>query len=229
MSETNNLCVLATDFDGTVIKKDFFWYIIDKVLTEKDIEPWQDYQTGKITHFDGLNRIFQKIRISTEDLHRLIFEIPLEDCFIDTIKLCQKKNIHIYIISAGSDYYIKIILDALGIKDSVNIIANGGKYSPETGLVMTRPPKDSPFYSENYGVNKAGTVKYLKNKYKKVIFAGDGIPDFPAAEYADVVFARGSLLDLCKNNSVETYNLDSYCNVFNYLKNNCCCQNDDIL
>lgn len=213
--------VLATDFDGTIIKKDFFWHIIDKLMTETDVGPWDDYKAGKITHFEGLNRIFQKIRVPVEKLHKLIFEISIEECFKDTMEICGEKNIPVYVISAGADYYIKIILDHLGIKDSINIIANESEYSPETGLVMTKSPKDALFHSENYGVDKAGVIKYLKKKYKKVIFAGDGTPDFPAAEHADVVFARGALLELCKNNRVEAHNLDSYCSVLEYLKNNC--------
>ncbi len=218
MSDVNNSFVLATDFDGTITKKDFFWHIIDKALAPEDTIPWQEYHEGKITHFEGLNRIFQRIHIPSEDLKKIILEIPLEECFIDTIKFCRKKNIDVYIISAGSDYYIKMILESMGIGNSVHVIANSGTYSQESGLVMSKPPSDSPFYSENYGVAKAETIKYLKNKYKKVIFAGDGTPDFPAAEQADVVFARGALLNLCQNNKVEAYDLDSYCTVYEYLK-----------
>ena len=63
ISEKNKI-VLITDFDGTIIKKDFFWYIIEKLMTEEDALPWKDYQAGKITHFEALNRIFAKIHIS---------------------------------------------------------------------------------------------------------------------------------------------------------------------
>lgn len=216
----NNSIALATDFDGTIIKQDFFWHIIDKVLSEEDIEPWDDYKEGRITHFEGLNRIFKKIRIPAKTLHKLIFEISLEDCFLDTIKLCIKNNIKIYIISAGADYYIKLILEELGIKDSIEIIANKSAYSQEQGLIMTKMNESSEFYSANYGVNKVGVIKYLKKHYDKVIFAGDGTPDFEAAKYADIVFARGALLKLCKENNIKADRLDSYCNVFEYIKNN---------
>jgi len=220
MAEQENSCVLATDFDGTVIQRDFFWHIIDRILTEEDIEPWRDYEADRITHFDALNLIFQKIHVSTEELHKLIYEIPIEECFADTMRVCKEKSIPVYIISAGADYYIRLILDALGIKDSINIISNESKYNKEDGLVMNKLPETSVFYSENYGIDKAGVIKFLKSKYEKVIFAGDGVPDFPAAEHADVVFARGALLELCSKNNLETYSLDSYCNVLEYLKNN---------
>ncbi len=218
----NNSCVLATDFDGTISKKDFFWHIIDKVLTEKDIEPWDDYKEGRITHFEGLNRIFRKIRLEIKDLHQLIIDIPVEECFTETMKFCLDNNINVYIISAGADYYIKLILEKLNIKNNIKIIANQSVYSPKHGLVMEKYTQEQEFYSYNYGVNKAGVIKYLKSNYKKVVFAGDGTPDYAAAKHADVVFARGDLMRQCRENNLKVYKLDSYCNVLDYLKNNNC-------
>ncbi|HSA05787.1 MAG TPA: MtnX-like HAD-IB family phosphatase [Candidatus Gastranaerophilales bacterium] len=213
-------CVLVTDFDGTITKTDFFWEVVEKLLTKDDFQPWKDYQAGKITHFEGLNRIFQKIRLDIEELHDFIYEIPLEECFLNTINYCMEKNISVYIVSAGADYYINLILDQLGIKDSVNIIANESFYSSENGLQMIKLPEDSLFYSHNYGIDKELVISFLKTKYKKVIFAGDGTPDFNAARHADVVFARGVLLELCRKNNIDAYELDSYRNILEYLKNN---------
>ncbi len=210
--------VLVTDFDGTITKKDFFYYVIDKLLEEGDLLPWEEYQAGKITHFDALNGIFQKIRLPEKELHELILELPVEECFVETVKFCHENNINIYIVSAGSDYYIKLILDSLSIRDNLNIIANGGSYSLETGLIMSRINEVLPFYSHNYGIDKKNVVKLLKKQGKKVVFAGDGIPDFAAAKEADKVFARGTLLGLCRQNGLECIELDAYCRVLEYLK-----------
>lgn len=212
--------VLVTDFDGTITKIDFFYLVIEKLLEEKDLVPWKEFEAGKITHFEALNRIFQKIRLTKEKLHDLILEMPLEECFLSTVNYCLENNIDIYIVSAGADYYIKFILDSLGIKDNVKIIANYSEFTPETGLTMSRIKEDSPFYSYNYGIHKGNAVKYHKNQNKTVVFAGDGTPDFIAAKEADKVFARGALLKLCKENGVEAEELDSYCRVLDYLKNN---------
>lgn len=210
--------VLISDFDGTIIKKDFFWYIIEKLMTEEDVQPWKDYLAGKITHFEALNRIFAKIHINEEELHKIILEIPVEECFTELVEFCNDNNIDIYIVSAGADYYINVILDFLGIKNSVNLIANESIYSPKTGLHMTKLADDSVFYSENYGISKEAVMKFLKSKYELTVFAGDGTPDYNAALFADVVFARGTLLELCKEHNIDFTVLDSYCRVFDYLK-----------
>jgi len=210
--------VLVTDFDGTITKKDFFYHVIDELLEEKDLAPWNDYQTGKITHFEGLNRIFQKIHLEKEELHELILELPVEECFVNTVNYCKENNISIYIVSAGADYYIKFILDYLGVQDNIHIISNTSAYSQKTGLEMFKLEEDSPFYSYNYGVDKGNVVKYLKNQGKHVVFAGDGTPDLAAARHADVVFARGILMELCRKNGIKAQELDSYCSVLEYLK-----------
>ena len=210
--------VLVTDFDGTITKKDFFYHVIDELLEEGDLKPWEDYQSGKITHFEGLNRIFQKIHLKKEELHELILELPIEECFVNTVNYCKENNISIYIVSAGADYYIKFILNYLGVQDNIHIISNKSTYSQETGLEMFKLEEDSPFYSYNYGIDKGNVVKYFKNQNKHVVFAGDGTPDLAAARHADVVFARGVLMELCKKNGVKAQGLDSYCRVLEYLK-----------
>lgn len=209
---------LITDFDGTVIKKDFFWFIIDKLMTKEDIQPWDDYKAGNITHFDALNQIFKKIHINESDLRKIILELPVEECFTELVEYCGNNDIDIYIVSAGADYYINIILDYLGIRNSVNLIANESVYSKENGLQMTKLHENSVFYSENYGINKESVIRFMKSKYDFIVFAGDGTPDYKAAIQADKVFARGTLLELCGKYNINCAKLDSYCQIFEYLK-----------
>lgn len=219
MISKNGKIALVSDFDGTAIKRDFFWYIIEKLMSSEDAQPWEDYKSGKISHFTALNKIFEKIHLNDDDFHKLILELPVEDCFIETVDYCNSNNIDIYIVSAGADYYINLILDFLGVKNSVKLIANESTYSKNEGLQMIMPPEDSVFYSENYGVNKESVVKFLKTKYEHIVFAGDGTPDFDAAIHADVVFARGTLLELCEKYNTRCIEFDSYCRILDYLKN----------
>jgi 2-hydroxy-3-keto-5-methylthiopentenyl-1-phosphate phosphatase len=224
MSEDSQCsCVLVTDFDGTITKEDFFWLVVEKLLKKEDSQPWNDYLAGKITHFEAMNRIFRKIHLSEEDLRRFILDISFEDGFLETVSWCKSGNIPIYIASAGSDYYIKLLLEKAGIINDVNIIANTGVYDSKKGLLMLAPDRKEAYYSHDYGVDKEAVVKLLKNSYKTVVFAGDGIPDYYAARHADVVFARRTMLRLCKENGLACRELPSYCAVLEYLQVNCPC------
>ncbi|MDD3013540.1 MAG: MtnX-like HAD-IB family phosphatase [Candidatus Gastranaerophilales bacterium] len=211
--------VLISDFDGTISKKDFFWYVIDELLSQDDMQPWEDYLAKKITHIEALTRIFSKIRLSEKEFNDFILSLPIEDCFVKTAQYCHQNNIGFYIISAGADFYIKYILKHLKVDNIVTLISNKSFYKSESGLVINKPDKNSQFYSENYGVNKKLAVEFLKNKYDFSIFAGDGGPDFEAAKVADKVFARDRLLELCQTNNIKSSEFTTYCDILDYLKN----------
>ena len=211
--------VLISDFDGTISKKDFFWYVIDTLLSPEDMQPWEDYLAKKITHIEALKQIFCKIRLSEKEFYNFVLSLPIEDCFVETAKYCSQNNIGYYIISAGADFYIKCILKYLKIDNQVTLISNESYYRPESGLVIIKPDNSHKFYSENYGINKKMAVEFLKKKHDFSIFAGDGIRDFEAARVADKIFARDSLLQLCQSNNVPATEFRSYCEILEYLKN----------
>jgi len=210
--------VLISDFDGTISKKDFFWYTVDKLLTPEDIQPWDDYLANKITHIEALTRIFSKIRLNEKEFYDFILSLPIEESFVETAKYCSKNNIGYYIVSAGADFYIKVILKYLNVENLVTIISNDSYYAPESGLVIIKPDTTRKFYSENYGINKAAAVDSIRKSYDFSVFAGDGGPDFEAAKLADKVFARERLLELCKANNVNVTPFTGYNEILEYLK-----------
>jgi len=209
---------LVSDFDGTITKKDFFYYAIDNVLKKDDIKPWNSYLSGEITHVEALDRIFSKIRLETQEFHRFILNLSLESCFLETVYHCKENKIDLYIVSAGADYYINYILKHLNIENLVTVVCNKSKYSPDDGLRIIKSTKNDPFYSYNYGISKKQVMQSIRDRYDHIVFAGDGNPDFEAAKLADQVFARGVLLDLCRKNNVKAKEFRSYCEILEYLQ-----------
>lgn len=100
----------------------------------------------------------------------------------------------------------------------VRLVANHGVYSPETGLVMTPPPENSPFYDPNTGISKAAVVAYLQQRGYRVVYCGDGMPDVAAAAIADVVFARKMLLLQCRQLNIPAEELTDFNQVYRFLK-----------
>ncbi|EKE04777.1 MAG: YkrX [uncultured bacterium] len=219
MNLNNRQKVLISDFDGTISKVDFFYFVIGKFLTESDIQPWLDYQKGKIRHVEALTRIFKKIHLDKDEFHSSILELPIEEGFVDTAKYCHANNIDFYIVSAGADYYINVILEHLQVSNLVKVISNKSCYSKDRGLNILKPDKNNPFYSEEYGISKKLVAESLKSDDNFLIFAGDGRPDIEAARFANKVFARDLLLELCKQASIEAKEFKSYCEILDYLKN----------
>lgn len=208
-----------SDFDGTISKTDFFYYAIDNHLTPEDIKPWDEYKAGKISHVEGLRRIFSKIRMTEKDLYKFILELPLEEYFLSTLKYCKDNNIDFYVLSAGADYYIKIIFENLNVLDDLTIYSNPSIYENNGGIKILHFNPEHKFYSANYGISKKDVVKDLKEKYDYVYFAGDGVPDFEPAKLADTVFARADLLRLCQENNLKTQKFETYADILEFLKN----------
>ena len=208
----------VTDFDGTVTCNDFFHIVTDEYCDEKGLQPWYDYLAGKITHLQALTAIFRNVKGSAESLISLIHKIQIDDNFLPTVQECYAKNIPVYIVSAGCDYYIRELIGDVIDKYGIVLIANSCDYSETEGLKMIPLSKESPYFSEKIGVDKAAVVKELHGKGYEVIFAGDGRPDFAAAELSEVVFARDMLLEKCQKAGIKTEKFDDYLDILNYVK-----------
>ena len=78
--------------------------------------------------------------------------------------------------------------------------------------------EDHPYYSKNLGVSKKKIVEQFKKEGYFCIYAGDGKPDFEAAKKSDIIFARSTLLDLCKHERIETQPFNSYQDIYDYIE-----------
>lgn len=209
---------LVSDFDGTISDDDFFAYVVREYFDENALAPWREYLSGRKYHFDALWEMFAKLRISEAELLEFIKKIPVDENFISVAGFCREKNIPLYICSAGCDYYIKVLLGGIIKKFGITLVTNCGVYSPENGLVMTKPETSSPYYDEKLGISKAAVVGKLKNEGFKIIYAGDGAPDIEAAKLADVVFARKELLKKCREQGIPVQKFDSFADVLTFIR-----------
>lgn len=210
---------LISDFDGTISDDDFFTYITNAYFDDEALEPWRDYLAHKKTHFNALNEIFQKLRgVSEADLQKMMNTIKIDPDFKKTVQLCAKKNISIYICSAGCDYYINYLIGDIIKKYKITLITNHGVFSQKNGLTMYAPDKNSPYYDEQVGISKASIVTKLHNEGYKVIFAGDGPPDFEPAKIAEDVFAKKMLLERCREAGIKTHNFNDFKNIYAFIK-----------
>lgn len=207
-----------TDFDGTVSFEDFFWHVADKYFDKQALKPWQEYLNGTKTHFNALNQMFSGLREKPEIFDNFIQQIKFDPEFVPTMQLCKAKNIPVYMVSAGCDYYILRILDGILKEYNIRLITNHSSYTQNSGLSMIAPPKDSPYYDEKIGISKSSVVKNLQEQGYEVIYAGDGPPDLSPAKIADVVFAKKMLLELCQKNHIITQKFDDYKDIYQYIE-----------
>lgn len=169
--------MLVSDFDGTITRYDFY-DLVCREFPEIAKDYWQQYESGKLTHFEALRRIFAGIRAPEDRLLDIIRQMEIAPRFKQSVEALEHRQWEISVASAGCDWYIRRLLADQGV--NVTVHANPGTYDPDQGLVMQLPPP-SLFFSEELGVNKVAVVREALAKAAVVAFAGDGRPDLAPA------------------------------------------------
>lgn len=205
----------VSDFDGTLSAKDFYHIIIDKYLGSAGREFYVEWKKTKKINVEFLNKIFGSVNLTEQELLDEILKIPFDDHAKDFINNVRKNSGDFYIVSAGTSYYIKILLEHLDLKD-VQVISMEGVYS--NGGIKIMPDSNSLYYSEVFGLNKRKVVESIKKKYEYIIFAGDSEPDFEAAKAADMVYARGELVELLTREKLNFKAFSDFKQIENDLK-----------
>ena len=189
--------VLVTDFDGTMTAVDFFDVILDVVPTDTMPDYWGECVAGRLTHVEALHGIFQHAPRDPAVIEALLPKTKLDPRTAEAVGQLREHGWDVIVVSAGSQWYIDRILAP--IANQVRIIANPGDFSPATGLSMTWPPRDVPWYSAHFGVDKAAIIRTLQARgVQHIAFAGDGRPDLAAARLVDAehLFAKSWLAEM---------------------------------
>ncbi|MBF0619335.1 MAG: haloacid dehalogenase-like hydrolase [Candidatus Omnitrophica bacterium] len=169
--------ILVSDFDGTMTRFDFY-DLACREFPNITGNHWNDYESGRVTHFEGLRRIFAGIRGDESRLLKIIDEMQLPAGLASDLAAFKAGGWDVVVASAGCDWYIKKLLANAGV--SITVHANPGEYFPDQGIIISAP-EGSPFFSPDLGVNKMAVVRDALSRYKKVAFAGDGRPDLAPA------------------------------------------------
>ena len=190
--------LFISDFDGTMTAQDFFLQIMYRYEHDKIFS--NEVKSG----FDLLQYVFCNAKLTESQLGLEIQRIPLDPNFASVVELVNEYGGDFLILSAGCKYYIERKLCFDGI-NNIRIIANEGFYA-DGGLRMIKD-ENSRFYSKKFGIDKASVVKYFRNKYDIIAYAGDSYVDFDACRLCDIKFAKNKLANIFKS-------IDIYCNEF---------------
>jgi 2-hydroxy-3-keto-5-methylthiopentenyl-1-phosphate phosphatase len=191
---TPTRAILVSDFDGTMTGRDFFQIALERLLPADLPDYWQDYLSGRRTHFETLQIIYGAIRTSEAEVLAVLPLTELEPELAQWVDALQAEGWRIIVASAGCDWYIHALLQQRGV--DVEVHANPGSFVPGQGLVMTLPT-GSPFLSPTHGIDKAAIVGQTLRSGLPVAFAGDGYPDIHAALLvpSQLRFARAALAE----------------------------------
>ncbi|MFC2039644.1 HAD-IB family phosphatase [Chloroflexota bacterium] len=193
--------LIQCDFDGTITEEDVSFLIFD-VLGNRD--GWHrlmdEYKAERITVGEFNRRAFAEVKTTPEELTDLVLKsgrVQIKPGFIELITFCIKNDVGFAIVSNGCDIYIDTILTDLGLKD-IEFHAATGKLLADTIAVQYIGPEGEMLEK---GFKDAYARQYLARGHR-LIYIGNGVSDFPAAEMAEQIFATADLADCCREKGV---------------------------
>lgn len=185
--------ILVSDYDGTITRNDFYSLLAERYIPPDAPDFFAQYRAGRISHFEAMAGYFSFAPAGVPALDELLEASQPDPALSEAGRLLERFGWELIIVSAGSSWYIERVLARAGVRATV--VSNPGRIVPGRGLVIEKPPRESPFYSEDVGVDKVAVVRAAQRRADAVAFAGDGLPDIQAALLVQpsLLFARGQL------------------------------------
>ncbi|MBI4051140.1 MAG: HAD-IB family phosphatase [Elusimicrobia bacterium] len=187
---------VVVDFDATITTQD----ISDAILLHYTSNSFKDvresYVPGTVTE-DWVREKFRAVQARPGELRKFVYKTGrLRPGFKRLLRICRINKIPVEIVSGGLDFYIRLLLNRWGIRGLKVYCANARWISH--GLDV-RYRYLNGFTLDHF---KARRVLEYKKRGYRVVYMGDGSSDFEAAKKADITYARGTLLGLCRKNLV---------------------------
>jgi len=206
-----------SDFDGTLTKKDFYKIVSETYLKDEFMPFYKSWRKGEMKDREYLSYVFNNIKRSESEINEDILNIPFDPFAKAFIEKVKEAGGDFIIISAGTSYYIEKILKKHNI-EGVEVYSNKGIFK-DNGIYFDLD-ENNEFYSDRYGIDKLLVIKKLKSNYKKVFYAGDSEPDLKPALASDVVFAKGTLVELLQKENKEYIEFENFSEVWSKLEKN---------
>lgn len=208
-------CTVFLDFDNTITTRD----VLDDIVSQfsKD-DKWIDlerkWKDGKIGSKECLKGQISGIRVGKRTLDRYLAAVKIDPYFGRLKRFLDSRKFKTMIVSDNFDYILQKILRK-------NDIGGMTVYSNRLKMVEGRLVPDFPFDNKKCGDCahcKKSTLLANKKKDSVTLYIGDGLSDACASREADIVFAKGYLMDYFTERKLPHVPFKELKDVYDYLK-----------
>ncbi len=194
--------VVQCDFDGTVTIGE-----VSRLLLEEFADgDWQnigkDYTEGRISVQTCNIMQFAMVKAGRRTMTDFLLNsgrVKIRPGFNELIEYCARHSFDFVIVSNGLRFYIKTILDSLGI-DGIDIHAAHCRFSPG-GMELTYSSPDSGLAETGFKEIYARILR--ESGYDVMYYLGNGASDIYPARQADHIFAVDGLLECCRRDGIR--------------------------
>ena len=184
-------CMVFFDFDNTITFFDVLDDIIERFSVNRDWVAFEkSWKAGRISSRTCLEGQLKSVRLTKKDLQLYLSLIKIDPRFHKFIAILKKEGMRPVIVSDNFAPIIKAILKNNRIK-GVEVYANNLRISKDR-LIPSFPHQNRECLLCAHCKRKT-LKKHVKGRV--LIYMGDGRSDICPAEYSDLVFAKGTLLE----------------------------------
>jgi 2,3-diketo-5-methylthio-1-phosphopentane phosphatase len=210
---------IFSDFDGTIAVEDVGSRLFRTFVGAQANEIVQHYLDGSITARVCLTRECEAVESATQgEVERFIDQFSLDPTFRGFVEYCRGRGIPLVVLSDGLDFYVEQLLKNNGLGDlpffsnHLEFILSGAV----TKLVPSFPHTDAECLL--CGNCKRNHLLTLSADDDIIVYIGDGISDRCPVRYADIVFAKGSLIRYCQEQNVTYHEFKDFDDVIRRLE-----------
>ncbi|MEM0156156.1 MAG: HAD-IB family phosphatase [Thermoplasmataceae archaeon] len=210
--------VILCDFDGTISTVDTMDMVL-KIFSSWSWEQADDqYQQGKLGYRDWIRMMekpFSNISANREVICSVVIPEAKPRSHFGELVDYSLHRIPLIIVSLGIDFIINQVLELNGWDEKVQTCMPKTSFNGH-GFTFEYPELR---YADSLNL-KDDAVKYFKTKGYRVVYIGDGTPDYRACTEADIRFTvKGSRLsELCRINRVSVRDFTDFEEVLQIIK-----------
>lgn len=210
---------IYSDFDGTIAVHDIGNKLFRKYAGAKALEIVQHYLDGTMTARECLTQECAAVpSVTAKELELFVLQFSLDPSFGAFVEFCRHRNIPLVVLSDGLDFYVERLLKNHGHEElpfysnHLEFVQQGGV----TRMVPSFPSTDAECLL--CGNCKRNHLLTLSGDDDIIVYIGDEISDRCPVRYADIVFAKGSLIQYCQEQNVTYHEFRDFTDVMSRLE-----------
>ena len=185
---------ILCDFDGTITLQDTVVAVLDRFTSPE----WWRIEAADGGSLTKRTRQTDLMRADRMELDALIDGFTLDPGFKPFVEETARIGLPLTVVSDGYDYTIRRMLEAANI-ENLEVLSHRLLFLDDGRMGVEFPYSDKDCAVEQ-GTCKCAAMGRLRNR--KSVLIGDGESDFCTAGAADFVFAKGPLVEHCREEGI---------------------------
>ena len=205
MSIARVKCRILLDFDGTIAPVDTTDLLLERFAAPAWHDVEEDWKAGRIGSRECMIRQIDLVRATPAEMDAFIGSVEIDPAFGGFVSRFRRHGHTLLVLSDGLDRTIRTVLDRADI--DIPYFANHLQWRGGDRWRLAFP------HSKSACVALAGNCKCsFADAWPRElnIVVGDGRSDFCLAERADLVLAKGSLLEHCRKSDLPHFEFEDF-------------------